>query len=168
MKYRIIIILSLSTLGSGCAREDKRYQVPGLEEMLTDKDPDNRATAAEVLGSYGAEAKGSVPLLAVALKDESATVRICVAYGLADIGPDALAAEPALVEALAKDADAKVRTGAAYALGTIKPKSATARAALRKAASSDRVQGVREEAARSWRIIQGSTDKNQAKARRPR
>jgi HEAT repeat protein len=90
------------------------------------------------------------------LKDESAAVRICVAYGLADIGPDAIAAEEALVESLSKDADAKVRTGAAYALGTIKPKSTSARAALRKAAMNDPDQVVREEAARSWDIIGAS------------
>ena len=129
MYNRICMFLFLLALGAGCARDDPRYQVPGLEVMLTDKDPDNRAAAAQVLGNYGAEAKASVPRLAAALKDESAAVRICVAYGLADIGRDATAAAEALAESLSKDADAKVRTGAAYALGTIKPDSPTVRRA---------------------------------------
>jgi hypothetical protein len=163
-----IVILVVVLLGAGCAREDERYQVPGLMEMLKDKDPDNRCTAAQVLGSYGPEAKVSVPLLAAALKDENATVRICVTYGLAEIGPDATAAADALVETLAKDHDAQVRVGAAYALGTLRSNTPPILAALRAAARGDREQNVRDEADRALKSISGSDGKTPRKKSRAR
>jgi HEAT repeat protein len=162
-RKRLIALMVLGAFASGCAKEDPAYQVPGLEVMLKDSDPDKRATAAQVLGSYGSEAKASVPLLAAALKDESAAVRISVTYALADIGPDAIAAEEALLESLSKDSDAKVRIGAVYALSTIKPNSTAVQAALRKAAAKDPDQVVRTDAAQSLQRIRASAAKTQKK-----
>jgi HEAT repeat protein len=120
MKTCFLIALVLFT--AGCSKAvDKAYTVPGLLEMLKDRNPDMRYSAVSHLGKYGSKAKEAVPAIIDALKDPEANVRIGAAYALANIGPDAEAAIPALKNAL-KDKDRKVREGAAYALKKIEGK----------------------------------------------
>jgi len=83
----------------------------------------------------------------------SLVVQIFEKHGLADIGVDANAAVPALIETLMGNPEPKVRLGAAYALGAIRSSSSAAGTALRKAAVADRDPKVREEAVRSLRLI---------------
>ncbi len=120
MKRSLAIVMILATAGCGKV-EDKAYSVPGLLDMLKDKDPKARYTAVSHLGKYGPQAKEAVPALADALKDPDTSVRIGAAYALGKIGPDADAAVPALKNAK-KDKDRKVREGAAYALKQIQGK----------------------------------------------
>jgi HEAT repeat protein len=103
----------------GCQRK-LDYSVPSLVKILKeDKDPNMRYYAAESLGHYGPEAQSAVPDLIEALKDESAMVRMGVAYALGEIGsPDAA---PAL-QAATKDPDKEVRVAAAAALQQIQQK----------------------------------------------
>jgi HEAT repeat protein len=87
-----IILASLVVLAVGCGK--KEYSVPSLLGSLKDKDPKMRYYAA---------------------KDEDKNVRMGAAYALAEIGPDAKTAIPALGEA-AKDKEEVVRKAADYAL----------------------------------------------------
>jgi HEAT repeat protein len=66
-------------------------------------------------GRIGERAKVVVPALTRALQDPSAEVRRTAAFGLMDLGPEALSACNALRERL-EDADAEVRLMAARAL----------------------------------------------------
>ena len=80
-------------------------------------------TAAEALVKLGSEAKGAVPALSEALRDELAYVRERAAQALKRIGPEAKAAVPALIKAL-RDADVDVRRAAVSALKKIDPETA--------------------------------------------
>jgi HEAT repeat protein len=120
MKTYFVIAMVLFSVG--CSKAvDPAYTVPGLLEMLKDKNPDVRYTAVSHLGKYGSRAKEAVPAIIDALKDSEANVRIGAVYALANIGPDAEAAIPALKNAL-KDKDHKVRQGAVYALKKVEGK----------------------------------------------
>jgi HEAT repeat protein len=154
---------------TGCAaKEDPRYTVPGLIQMLKEKNPDDRCTAAQVLGSYGAEAKSALPALRVGLKDESESVRVCVVYGIAEIGPAAEEAISDLKEALLKDPSKDVRLGAVYALTTmgqrLAPKTVPV---LRAALGSEKDPDVRTAISDATQDI-GRQIVNQRKARSKR
>src|SRR5713226_1384495 len=84
MKRFFVIAMILAAAGCGKA-EDKAYSVPGLLDMLKDKDPKVRYTAVSQLGKYGSQAKEVVPALADALKDPDTSVRMGAAYALAKI-----------------------------------------------------------------------------------
>jgi hypothetical protein len=75
--------------------------VPSLVRSLQDPNRDSRAAAARGLGLLGPVAKGAVPVLAEAVRnDGSGTVRMCAAEALAGIGPASHSALPALQAAL--------------------------------------------------------------------
>ena len=78
--------------------------VPALAEVLGD-DTNwwARAGAAAALGCMGEPARGAVPALIEALKDDSEWVRRNAADTLGNIGPLARSAVPALIEALRDD-----------------------------------------------------------------
>ncbi len=90
--------------------------IPGLLEVLEDRDEAVRREAARVLGKIGAVA--AVPSLVVALSDAPDLVRVSAAEALGRIGQRATVAIPALIAAL-KHADDGVSEAAARALVTI-------------------------------------------------
>ncbi|MFN1208730.1 HEAT repeat domain-containing protein, partial [Enterococcus lactis] len=81
-----------------------------------DKSPTTRKAAAVALGDIGADARGAVPALRAALRDEDNGVRWSVAEALGHIGPGAEDAVADLAEALR---DPAIRVMAADALGGI-------------------------------------------------
>jgi HEAT repeats len=92
-----------------------------------------RCMAANVLGSFGPEAKEAVPALAEALKEknepgftgpkDSPLDRVCIAaaISLSRIGPDAKAAVPALLEVVKDSDDVELKRVAVAALGRAAP-----------------------------------------------
>lgn len=108
-----------------------------------------RLVAIRALGAYGREAAGTVPAILPFLKDSDPRVRWFAAEALANIGPDARAAVPSLIEALQSDVvatgkdeenfnvltKAPIRLIAAYALGRIGPDARAAVPALTTALS---------------------------------
>jgi len=93
--------------------------VPALVEVLNgDAKSLVRARAAEALGGMGPDAKGAVPSLIQAAKQNDLQLRRVALNTLAGIGPEAKAAVPFLIEAL-KDRDQDVRFNAMAALGAI-------------------------------------------------
>jgi HEAT repeat protein len=122
--------------------------VPQLTAALQDKEPKIRQAAIEMLGLIGPVARSAAPAVAAAIKDKTPNVALAAAIALtrldptrardadavplladaldhlpslralADIGPDARAAVPALVAAL-KHKDKAVRDGARRALACI-------------------------------------------------
>jgi HEAT repeat protein len=120
-----------------------------IKVLQDDVDVDVRSSAAVALGNIGhqravlalikalepdeyvryfaSEASGrigepAVPNLIVALKHTHHDVRRAAASSLGDVGPDAEAAVPALIEATNKDTDADVRHAADWALMNIRRK----------------------------------------------
>ncbi|MHB1558173.1 MAG: HEAT repeat domain-containing protein [Isosphaeraceae bacterium] len=108
-----------------------------------------RMVAIRALGAYGREAAGTVPVILPFLKDEDPRVCWYAAEALANIGPEARDAVPALIEALQSDAvatgkdeenynvltKAPIRLIAAYALARIGPDARAAVPALTAALS---------------------------------
>ncbi len=124
---------------------------PALAYLLHDPDPALRALAARTFWGMGAKAgSAAVSVLAEALGDADASVRLGAAMALENMGPAAAAAVPALIKAL-RDPDPKVRPWAARALGSIGPAAEAAVPALQKAGRLDGVQGPAEEAIRKIR-----------------
>jgi HEAT repeat protein len=81
-----------------------------------------RGWAARELGRMpGKDAPAHVTGLVQALQDSHEDVRMAAAYGLADLGPEAISAAPALTKA-SQDSAAKVRKAATYALKEIQRK----------------------------------------------
>ena len=74
--------------------------LPVYAELLTAFDPDVRAASAWRVGRWGSDARPVVLLLAAALRDENFEVRVQAGQALANLGPWAEAALPALVRAL--------------------------------------------------------------------
>lgn len=101
------------------ADEARDAQIRKLIGQLKDKDASIRATAADILGRTGPEAKSAVPALIDLLKDKDAKVRAAAAESLGGIGPDAKSAVPELIKLL-KDKDASVRAYAASGLEPIR------------------------------------------------
>jgi HEAT repeat protein len=95
--------------------------VPVLEKTLRDADPAVRTGALHLLAEIG---KPAVPSLIQALKQEKAALWACLV--LAEIGPDAADAVPALADAVRADTRPEIRREAALALGAIGPASAKA------------------------------------------
>jgi len=87
--------------------------VPALTEALKDPSERIRAGAAGCLALIGKPAKGAIPALVLALRDEHPLVRENAGLGLIAIEDDAV---PALVEAM-KDKDPEIRAAAAMMLG---------------------------------------------------
>lgn len=146
----VALIASMFLPFAGC-RKDDAYSVAKQIEALKDSDPDTRCTAAEVLGSYGAEAQEAVPALAEAIRDSDENVRIAALYALAAIGPHSAPAVPGLKEALA-DKSESIREGAAYALAAVGAPAASALPEL-QTAMNDSDEAVRDEAREAIRRI---------------
>lgn len=120
--------------------------LPALLPLL---DTPHAAVALRAISEYRAEARSILPQLQAVLSDRSreSEVRWNAARTLGKIGPDAVAAVPALIEQL-QDDDALVREHAAEALGDIGPPASQAVPALVEALS-DPVTRVRRDAVRS-------------------
>ena len=95
---RAFPFLLLVLLAGGCANQPKTASgdVPELIQQLENGEDSLRASAAQVLGDKGPEAKTAVPGLMRALGDEYELVRQHAAETLGQIGLDARAAIPAL------------------------------------------------------------------------
>jgi HEAT repeat protein/S1-C subfamily serine protease len=91
-----------------------------LRRLLTDKDPENRRTAAYVLGQIGDLAFEAVPELSAALNDADPSVRAAAAQALGAMGKSGRPAIARLLKAIA-DADAGVREAVAEAIKKIGP-----------------------------------------------
>ena len=145
---QFLVALALAKLGP-----DAKAAVPTLLAVLQDKDQtaEARVWAAKVLpGIDPTHTREAVAGLADALKYPNVSDRLEAAGGLGDIGPDAKAAAPALLDALA-DADHAVRLGAARALRNIDPEQALkAVPALRDEVRMGRDPILRIEAAGVW------------------
>lgn len=74
--------------------------VPELTKQLTDRDPEVRERAANVLARIGPSAKQAVPDLVAALEDDDQAVRKSAALALGQIGPAAADAVPALMRVM--------------------------------------------------------------------
>lgn len=127
--------------------------VPGLLAGLEDPSPDVRRLAAQTLAGLRKrphqQPARSVPALARALRSPQWTTRLAAAGFLADMGLQAGAAAPDLIQALG-DGIPGVAAEAARALGTIGPESAGAVPALLQALRSPgRDEVVRSAAARA-------------------
>ena len=111
--------------------------VPKLAEVLkAGKGPLTLRESAELLVKIDPGTTHVVPVLAAALKvsDPPWLTQLWAAAELGQIGPEAKAAVPALIDAL-KDKDDGVRTAAAWALGRIGPVAKEALPALLDAES---------------------------------
>ncbi len=115
--------VALLTLAAGCKQARQEYTVVDLAKTLKEnQEPDMRGWAARELGRVPAkDAPAAVKALSEALGDPHATVRMEAAYGLADLGPEASAAVPALTR-LKQDQSTQVRWAADYALKQIQRK----------------------------------------------
>lgn len=116
--------------------------------LLQSDDEYDRLGAARSLGDMGADAKGAVPSLIVALSDRDSFIRSAAAHSLGQIGPDAASALPALVRAF------KISSGfdkgiIGPAIAKIGPRAVPALVEL----SKDSNEYVRWEAARALRIV---------------
>jgi HEAT repeat protein len=141
------VVIALSQIGA-----------PAIDPLLTtlkDQDPAIRIASARALELMGPKAtlkfragKGeperpspkmqpAVGHLIEALKDKEWEVRRAVAHALHGIGPEAAAAEPALIVALKKDERGPVRYSAALALRDIGPRTQEAIDALIAALKDD-------------------------------
>ena len=101
--------------------------VPALRDGLGDESPFVRFEAARALGMFGVAARDAVESLAALLTQEGleASTRDMAATALGEIGPDAAAAVPQLVQAMRDNSHA-----AADALGRVGPRAADAVPAL--------------------------------------
>lgn len=87
--------------------------IPVLAEMLSDVDPQTRATAAEALGAFGPAGAEAVPALIEAINDTEPNVRYAVIVALGEIG------DSQAVPALIKELDWEFNSYAARALESI-------------------------------------------------
>ena len=99
--------------------------VPLLSSVLKNSDPALRTEALDILADIG---KPAVPALARHLQNDRTVYWSCMV--LAEIGPDAAEAVPALGEVLTSSQRPEVRREAALALGSIGPASKQALPAL--------------------------------------
>ena len=100
----------------GRIRPNPAVSVPLLSNVLRDADPTIRTEALNILADIG---KPAVPTLTRLLGRDDVVYYCCMALG--EIGADAAAAAPALVEVLDKNPRPEVRREAALALGSIGP-----------------------------------------------
>ena len=106
-----------------------------LVAALSHEDSEVRIEAAQLLGSAGTLAAGSLPALIKATADQEVDVRLEALAAIAEMAPDSRTAVPKLIELLA-DPDLDIRGSAAYALGRIGPDAKSAVAPLQKLISS--------------------------------
>ncbi|MEX2118646.1 MAG: HEAT repeat domain-containing protein [Pirellulales bacterium] len=100
-----------------------KQAIPALVAVLEDDDADVASMAAEALGAVGAATEVVVPSLAEALAHPDWVVRWSAAGALARIGPDARAADKALIRVINSDKDRDVKDQASRALARIKGKA---------------------------------------------
>ena len=172
-KLRYRAAQALGKIGPGAAPA-----VDALAKALKDSNPIVRTCSAEALAAIGANAKSAGPALVGALKDDVPNARLAVAIAcvkvgspapavavlaeflnggsprvgaaqaLAEIGPAAKPAVPALVKAL-KARNEKVREHSALALGAIGPTAAAEAVGPLAAALTDEQIDVRVAAAKA-------------------
>lgn len=136
----------------GCIGADAETAVPALTALLEEEDFGVLYQAIYALGAFGAAAEPAVAILAKLTAHEQAGV--ISARTLAEIGPAAKAAVPALVERL-QDERSWIRSSAAHGLGGIGPEAAVAIPALERAAEGDEDERVRQAATEAIEVIQG-------------
>ena len=133
MRHAVLFVLiAVCALGCVLPNMEQRNPDPSYEGKSlgywvqrlkkADKSEDRQA-AAEVIKSFGAQAKAAVPDLIPLLNDCSESYRRLVAEILAAIGPDAREAVPTLKRVL-RDDNPKVRLAAAIALWKIEKNTA--------------------------------------------
>ncbi len=122
--------------------ESQKTYLEILENMLTDKDPENKLLAVEALGHMGPAAEEAVPDLVRVLSGANEDLHSHAAKALAEIGPGAV---PLLIKAL-NHHESAVRLGAADALGHMGPRAKEAIPAL-AAMLSDPDRAISEHAA---------------------
>lgn len=125
--------------------------VPALVEAAADARATMRASAADVLGDLGRDARSAVPVLIRALEDHSELVRRNAAQALGLVDTAAHSAAPALTGVL-HDADEWVRRNAALALARLGPAAAAAVPDLVRSLEDDN-RYVRAKAAHALRRV---------------
>ncbi len=131
---------------------EKERGIQALEKLLKAKDDDVRISAAHALFKLGRRREEAVSIIAEGLSpDKGFNARFSAAVFLADLGPDAKAAIPALTRALG-DGEQIVRGHAARALGEIGPAAAGAVSELEKLLE-DESRWVREMTAEALKKI---------------
>jgi HEAT repeat protein len=124
---RMLLPLGLALMLTGCGFKSTDDWIA----QLKDRDAARRLHAVRALGQRHAEARQSVPALALALKDENAFVRRDAAMALGSFGSEATSAVPDLVAA-ERDRNGSVRRAAADALQKIDPAVAAKMGVRRK------------------------------------
>lgn len=114
-------------------RPGPEVSIPLFTKLFEEADPELRIHVMSAMAEQGKEA---VPPLTKALANEKATYWACLV--LAEIGPDAQEAVPALVEVLNTDERPEVRREAAIAIAAVGPGAASAVPALANAMEEDR------------------------------
>jgi HEAT repeat protein len=116
------LVIFLVLLG-GCAepRHQGKTASMWLDQLKTSPSATERWRAARALGMMGPEARGAVPELSRALKDDDPMLRAEAASALGQMGPAARPAVPALKELLT-DKHLPVRDAAENALKAINAK----------------------------------------------
>jgi HEAT repeat protein len=137
--------------GLGDAAKDA---LPAMEKLL--KDPDNkvRVVAAQAVWKMDrAKVSAVVPVFIEGLRDQTSWYnRGTSAHLLGQIGPEAKAAIPVLMETL-KDQHEDIRGLAADALGQMGPEAKAAIPALEQARDNDAEEDVRRRAAKALQRI---------------
>jgi HEAT repeat protein len=138
MRTFIVICLAWGLLGlANRAPAAPPKKVLELIKDLKDRDPKNRAFAAEELGSMAevrlTDVKPAIPALLAALKDKDAAVRKAVIDALGKAEPEPREVVPAYIDIVRRDKDPTVRLAAVTALGQIGPPAKAAIPALKEA-----------------------------------
>jgi HEAT repeat protein len=133
-----------------------RAAVSRITALLQDPDELVCVNAAEALWKVDRRAQAAIPVLIQGLKNQQSwPIRSDASYILGQIGPEAKAAVPALIELLRDQYD-DIRRNAIEALGRIGPEAKTAVPALR-AALQDEEASVRQKAAQALKLITGES-----------
>lgn len=119
-----------AVMALGKIKPGPKIGVPLMARLLRDADPAVRVRAMSALADQG---KAAVPFLTKALEDEDTCYWACLV--LADIGPDAAEAVPALAKCIAHEKP-EVAREAVLALGKIGPAAKEAVPALAEALDS--------------------------------
>jgi HEAT repeat protein len=94
--------------------------VPGLLDAFRKLNEEHHWAAPYVLTQFGPDPKDAVKPLIKRLQAQDDFERLAAALGLAEIGPPAIEAVPALQKAL-KDSNPRVQHAAGFALGLVQP-----------------------------------------------
>jgi HEAT repeat protein len=114
---------SLGELGSKMLSAVPTLRTALRRIVLTDNDEMVRVNALQSLARIGPESQGDVPSLLTSLQDELPYVRLSAANALAEMGPRAIDALPALTAVALRDPVPRVRLEAAVALWRIDRRS---------------------------------------------